>query len=261
MIDYSFSIEELEYFLVVIVRVAGFVSIVPYFGMGNTPRRFRAALSVFLAYLVYHASLPHEVLAYDTVFGYAIIIMKEAITGILIGFSASICNSVVLFAGRLVDMEIGLSMANAIDPTTREQSTLTGFYYQYMVVLILITSDMYQYIVTALGESFTLIPVNGAIFHTDKLMTAFVRFMGEYINIGFRICLPIFASILIVNVVLGILAKVAPQMNMFAIGIQIKLLVGLGVLFLTVNMLPYVADFIYTETKTMMVAFVEAMMA
>jgi flagellar biosynthetic protein FliR len=61
--------------------------------------------------------------------------------------------------------------------------------------------------------------------------------------------------------VLGILAKVAPQMNMFAIGIQIKMLVGLGVMFLTVRMLPYAADFIYTEMKTMMVSFVEAMMA
>lgn len=260
MIDYTFSIAELEYFLVVMVRITGFVFIVPFFNMGNTPKRFRVALSVFLAYLVYQTSLPHEVLAYNTVLEYAIIIMKEAVTGILIGFSAYICNTIVLFAGRLVDMEVGLSMANAIDPTTKEQATLTGFYYQYMVILILISSDLYQYIITALSESFQLIPVNGAVFNMDKLFSSFIRFMGEYINIGFRICLPIFCSILIVNVVLGILAKVAPQMNMFAIGIQIKLLIGLGVMFLTVNMLPYAADFIYTEMKIIMVSFVEALM-
>lgn len=260
MIDYTFSIAELEYFLVVMVRITGFVFIVPFFNMGNTPKRFRVALSIFLAYLVYQTSLPHEVLAYGTVLEYAIIIMKEAVTGILIGFSAYICNTIVLFAGRLVDMEVGLSMANAIDPTTKEQATLTGFYYQYMVILILISSDLYQYIITALSESFQLIPVNGAVFHMDKLFSSFIRFMGEYINIGFRICLPIFGSILIVNVILGILAKVAPQMNMFAIGIQIKLLIGLGVMFLTVSMLPYAADFIYTEMKTIMVSFVEALM-
>jgi flagellar biosynthetic protein FliR len=261
MIEYSFSIAELEYFLIILARVAGFIFVVPFFSMGNTPRRFRTALSIFLAYLIYQTTLPHEVLAYSTVLEYAIIVMKETVTGIMIGFSANICNSIVLFAGRMVDMEIGLSMANAMDPTTKEQATLTGFYYQYMVILILIVSDLYQYIVTAISESFILIPVNGTVFHMDKMLTNFIQFMGDYINIGFRICLPIFCSILIVNVVLGILAKVAPQMNMFAIGIQIKMLVGLGVMFLTVRMLPYAADFIYTEMKTMMVSFVEAMMA
>ena len=59
---------------------------------------------------------------------------------------------------------------------------------------------------------------------------------------------------------LGVLAKVSPQLNMFSVGIQIKILVGLAVLFLTVGMLPSAADFIFTEIKKMMVAFVEGMM-
>lgn len=261
MIEYTFSIAELEYFLVVFARVSCFVFVVPFFNMGNTPRRFRAGLSVFLAYLVYHVTLPHEALVYSTVLEYAIIILKEGITGILIGFSTSICNSIVLFAGRLVDMEIGFSMVNAMDPTTRENATITGLYYQYMVMLILLISNLYQYVITALAETFTLIPVNGAVFHSDQILTAFIQFMGEYISIGFRICLPIFCVILIVNVILGILAKVAPQLNMFVIGMQLKILVGLCVMFLTVGMLPYAADFINTEMKTMMVSFVEAMMS
>lgn len=259
MIEYSFSIQELEYFLVVLARVAGCVGITPFFNMGNTPKRFKVALSVFLAYLVYQTSFPHETLVYHTVLGYTMIVMKEIVTGILIGFGAIVCNSIVLFAGRMVDMEIGLSMANAIDPTSKENVTLTGFYYQYMITLILILSGLYQYVVGAINESFTLIPVNGTVFNMDSLLASFIQFMGEYINIGFRICLPIFCCILIVNVILGILAKSAPQVNMFAIGIQVKVLVGLGVLLLTTGMLPYAADFIYTELKTMMVSFVEAM--
>lgn len=66
---------------------------------------------------------------------------------------------------------------------------------------------------------------------------------------------------MITNVILGIMAKVAPQLNMFAVGMQVKLLLGLGVMFLTVGMLPYISDMIFTEMKTMMVTFVEAMMA
>ena len=65
---------------------------------------------------------------------------------------------------------------------------------------------------------------------------------------------------IILNAVLGVLAKVSPQLNMFAVGIQIKVLVGLSVIFLTVNMLPGAADFIYTQMKKIIVAFVEGMM-
>jgi len=213
-----------------------------------------------LSLLIYQLLLPHDQLVYSTVLEYAMIIIREGITGILIGLSTSICNSIVLFAGRMVDMEIGFAMVNAMDPTTRENATITGLYYQYTIMILLLISDLYQYIITALVETFTLIPVNGAVFYSDQLLKSFVAFMGDYISIGFRICLPVFAVILVVNVLLGILAKVSPQMNMFSVGMQIKIIIGLGVLFLTVNMLPYVAEFIYTEMKTMMVSFVEAMM-
>ena len=64
---------------------------------------------------------------------------------------------------------------------------------------------------------------------------------------------------MILNCILGILAKVAPQMNMFAVGMQIKILVGFGVLFLTISLLPGIASFIFTEMKKMMVLFIEGM--
>jgi len=114
--------------------------------------------------------------------------------------------------------------------------------------------------VKAFAETYTLIPVNGAVFNTDHLLNSFIKFMGDSISIAFRICLPIFAIMLLLNAVLGVLAKVAPQMNMFAVGMQLKVLVGLGAMFLTVGMLPSISNFIFTEMKTMVVAFVEGMM-
>ena len=121
-------------------------------------------------------------------------------------------------------------------------------------------SGMHRYLLQALAETYILIPVNGAIFHTDKLLETMLLFLRDYILIGFRICLPVFAVMLLLNAVLGIMAKVSPQMNMFAVGLQLKVLVGLCVLFITVRMLPGIADFIYTEMKQMMVAFVESIM-
>ena len=260
MIEYSFSIEELEYFLLVVVRITCFFFSAPFFSMNNTPNRVKIGLGIFVSYLIYQSTLPHEAVVYENVMEYATIIMKEACVGLLIGLAASICNTIVLYAGRIVDMEIGLAMASQMDPTTKEQTTITSVYYQYMVMLILLVSGMHRYLLQALAETYVLIPVNGAVFNLDSILASMITFMSDYLNIGFKICLPVFCVSLIVNVVLGILAKVSPQMNIFAVGMQINVLLGLCVLFFTTAMLPYISDYVYTEMKTMIVRFVEAMM-
>lgn len=258
MIDISFSYADLEYFLLILVRVSFFIYVAPFFSMSNTPRRVKIGFSVFISYLLFFY-VDHNEVIYSSILGYAIIIAKEALTGLLIGWGAQICMTVASFAGRIADMEIGLSMVSLMDPMTKENATFSGVFYQYMFTLFLIISGMYQFLLQALIDTFTLIPVSGAVFHLDSLLNSVMRFMSDYIIIGFRICLPIFCVILILNCTLGVLAKVASQMNMFAVGMQMKVLVGLSVMFITVRMLPGAADFIFDEMKTLVRAFVEGM--
>lgn len=201
-----------------------------------------------------------ERIVYDTLTGYFVIVMKEALTGLLIGFAANLSFSVVAFAGHIADMEMGLSMATLFDPATKQNTSITGIYYNYTIMLMLIISGMHQYLLKALAETYTLIPMNGAIFRSDRLMASMLEFMANYIIIGFRICLPIFAVMTILNAVLGVLAKVSPQMNMFAVGMQMKVLVGLSILFLSTSMLPSAANFIYGQMQYMVSAFAQVMM-
>lgn len=259
MIKYSFSIYDLEYFLLILTRVSCFVFIAPFFSMQNTPRNVRIALSFFTSVLLYQSLTPAAVVEYNTVLEYAIIIIKEAVSGLLLGFGATLCSSIVSFAGAVADMETGLSMATLMDPNTRDMTSITGVMYQYVLTLMLIATGMYRYLFGALADSFKLIPVNGAVFHGKTLVNAMVRFLSEYVIIGFRIVLPIFCTMLLLNAVLGILAKVAPQMNMFAVGIQLKVLVGLSILFFTTSLLPRASEMIFTEMREMIVAFVEGM--
>jgi len=259
IIAYSFSISDLEYYLLILVRVTCFVYIAPFFSMNNTPNRLKIAFSAITAGLLYTSLTPAAGLTYNSVTGYAVIVMREAVTGLLIGFGATLCTSIVNFAGSIVDMEIGLSMVSLMDPATRQNTTITGALYQNILMLLMIVTGMYRYLLKALADSFTLIPVNGAVFHVDALLTSMIRFLGDYIIIGFRICLPVFCVILLLNAVLGVLAKVSPQMNMFAVGIQLKILAGLSTLFLTAWMLPGAANFVFEEMKKMIVVFVEAM--
>ena len=260
MVDFTFPIEELEYFLLIMTRVTCFIYIAPFFSMQNTPNRVKIGLGFFISILLYYMTEPHVYPVFDTVLDMATVILKEAAAGLLIGLGANLCSSIVLFAGRVIDMEMGFAMANQMDPTTRENATLTGVYYQNMVMLLMIVTGMYQYFVSALAETFILIPVGQVNFNFDHILSTFVQFLGDYMIIGMKICLPVFCTIMLLNAILGILAKVAPQMNMFAVGIQLKVFTGLSVLFLTVALLPDAANMIFIQMKRMVVAFVEGMM-
>ena len=85
------------------------------------------------------------------------------------------------------------------------------------------------------------------------------KYMGDMFVIGFRIFLPAFACMMIMNCILGIMAKVAPQMNMFSVGIQLKIIAGFIVSFLIVYLIPNIANFIITEIKTMVVSIIDGM--
>lgn len=260
MVNLSISMSELEYFLFVFVRIASFVFVAPFFSTRGVPNNVKIALSVFVAYIMYNFGPEHVYPEYNTLLGFATVVLKEVSVGLLIGLAAQMCTSIVLLAGRIIDMEVGLSMANVFDPTTNEQASITGALLQYGVMMILYTTGLHRYLLKALMETFTLIPVSGVHINTDRLLESLVTFLSDYIVIGFRICLPVFASITLMNIVLGLLAKLAPQMNMFSVGIQLKLLAGLCVIMVTVTLLPDVCNFITTQMQQMIVSMVEGMM-
>ena len=198
MLVINYTKSNLELYLLILVRFSCFVYVAPFFSMSNVPRRLNIGFSIFFAYLFY-VSLDRNEVVYNTLLGYAVIVMKEALTGFLIGWGAQICTTVTSFAGSIADMEIGLSMVSLIDPTTREQATFTGVFYQYMFTLFMIISGLYQYLIRALSDTFTLIPINGAVFKREALLESILLFLGDYIAIGFRIIRPIFCAMTFLN--------------------------------------------------------------
>ena len=156
-------------------------------------------------------------------------------------------------------MDIGFAMAQIFDPVTQSTTGISGNLYNYFVMMLLIVTNMHHFILRAIIDTYELVPVAGGVLNWDHLIVSMVTFMGDMMVIGFRIFLPVFACIMILNCVLGIMAKVAPQMNMFAVGLQLKMLVGLGIMFLTIRLLPVISNFIFSEMKKMMVLFVEGM--
>lgn len=258
MVDYSFSLLSFESFLLILVRIASFVGVAPFFGMSNTPRNVKIGFSVFVSLIVYQI-LPKTSLESIGVMGYGVLVMKEVITGLMMGLAANMCSNIVHVAGHIIDVHIGLSMATEYDPVTQTEAAITGNMYNYLVLLLLFVTNMQHYILRAIVDSYQLIPINGQNFQWDNLLSAMITLVTDIFVLAFRIVLPVFACIMILNCILGIMAKVAPQMNMFAVGIQLKILLGFLILFLTIGLLPYIADFVFTEIKKIMVLIIEGM--
>ena len=130
MVNITFSLEHFEYFLLILVRISTFLFAAPFFSQRGIPNQFKIGLACFVSIMLYGV-LGYSPLAYSSVIGFAVLVMKEGITGLLIGFSANICSSIVLFAGRVIDMETGLSMSSVFDPVTKQDASISGMLLQY----------------------------------------------------------------------------------------------------------------------------------
>lgn len=244
----SFTVESLEFYLLIIMRISSFVLTAPLFSHRSIPARVKIAISVWLSVVVISAT-PEISLEYTGVVGYAVLVIQESIVGMILGFMCNLCLYIIHFAGQIIDMEIGLSMANMFDPASGIQVTVTGNLYNYLVMLLLVVTNMYHYVIRGIMDSFSYFNVGQAVFRLG-LKDIAVDFMANYFLIALRIVLPVLCCILIMDVVLGVLTKAAPQMNMFAVGIQLKVLIGIILLILLVETIPTVAQFIFDEMKT-----------
>lgn len=252
----TFTIEGFEVFLLIFVRITTFIYVAPFFSIKNVPQKVKVGFSLFLAIIIFQV-IPADI-SYNGVIGFAGLLVKEAMVGLIVGFFANVSYYIINFAGQMIDMEIGFSMVNQLDPVSNVQTTITSNYYSYIVMLLMLVANLHHYVIRALVDTYKVIPLGKAIINPN-LYLLMLDFMKEYFIIGFRIVLPIFAGILIVNAILAILVKIAPQLNMFVIGLQLKVLVGLFILYLVVLFTPTVSRFISDQIMDMIRASIKAL--
>ena len=256
MIEQSFSIMHLEYYLAIFVRVMGAMAFAPIFGNQAVTRRVRVFIGIACSLVVFTAN-PYTPLGYSTFLEYTLLLLKEFVVGITMGFLSNITLTIINAAGQFIDREIGFSMVSDFDQTMNTEITITAEFYNMLVMLIMLCSNMHYFILSALSDSFQLIPLGKVTIDTGTLYDTMI---ADYFIISVRIALPVMISIMLLNVVLGVLAKTAPQMNMFVIGIQLKIFVGFAVLLVTIGFLPNITEFIYKEMQTVVTGVLKAFM-
>jgi flagellar biosynthetic protein FliR len=164
-----------------------------------------------------------------------LILVKELLIGVAMGFAMRIVFAAIEYAGEVASQTMGLGFAVFFDPNSHGRSSAVGQFLALVATMAFLAVNAHLVLLAALAESFVALPITSTPFSGNAPLEL-VRWGGRIFSAGLQLSLPIIAALLITNVSLGILTRAAPQLNIFGIGFPITLGVG----FLTLSLaLPY----------------------
>ncbi|MFZ5987425.1 MAG: flagellar biosynthetic protein FliR [Bacillota bacterium] len=224
----------IEVFLLIFVRMTGLFVIAPIFGRRNIPVYMKIGFSLMLALILVNTIKVQE-LDFGSIYEYFVLVLKEFVVGITIGYVSYLIFTAIYIAGQLIDMQVGFGVVNVIDPLSNIQVPVTSTFYFIFCMLVFLICNGHHILIRALFYSYNYIPMGGAVFGND-LLNDIVRVFGNIFLLSFKISAPILAAILISDVALGIISKTVPQLNVFVVGMPLKIILGLAVMVLTLPM-------------------------
>ncbi len=217
------------------LRALALMTSLPVFGQRSVPMRVKVALAFFIALGSQPSLPPMPVVALDSAAA-LMLVLQQVLIGVSMGFAVRVVFAAVEFAGEVIGLQMGLNFAGFFDPATSAQGTASGRFFGTIVGFLFIIVNGHLALIAALIRSFAVFPAGPDAF--AFLRTAQPQVWGaEIFTIGLWIALPLVGMLLFVNLVLGVISRVAPQINIFAIGFPVTLGVGLVGMLLTLPLL------------------------
>ena len=217
------------------LRVLALFASLPVLGQRTVPMRIRVALAFLIAFCA-QATLPTMPLIPLDSPATVLAVVQQMLIGVSLGFAVRIVFSAVEFAGELIGLQMGLNFAGFFNPMTGGEATATSRFFGISVSWLFIVTGGHLLLIAAVVQSFQAFPVSSEPF-------AFLRAVqpqtwgAEIFSLGLWIALPLVAMLLFTNLVLGVISRVSQQMNIFAIGFPITVVVGLGGVLLTLPLM------------------------
>ncbi len=239
---YDLTLRQFLLFLLVLFRVGGLMFIAPFFGAAVLPPQAKIGLSLFVAIVVFPTLAIGGLALPESVGAFALAAALETGVGVIIGFVATLFFVGVQLAGMLVDQELGLSLANVIDPVSAEQTSVVGQLKFFLATLFFLALDGHHYLLSAVIGSFHEIPLLGLSLQRGFYEAITDRQVQEVLEAAIRISAPTVVALLLTTVGMGFVARIAPEMNMFVLVFSIRLVVGLGIVLLSIPVFAYVFD-------------------
>jgi len=239
--------ENVLVFAMVMTRVSAFFIVVPLFGWDTIPVMIRvsvaAILSIFFSLTNPPAAAFHQTSALQAM----LLLGCEATYGLALGAIAAILFSIVKLGGRIIEDQMGLSMAEIIDPLTEERGQPLATLLEMIFVIAFLAANGHHLLIRVIHRSYEIFPA-GKIPSIATLTGNMLDATSMMLSAGLRIAAPILAALLIVLVALAILSRVVPELDIFFISFPIRILLGLVMLVIFV---PFIDGFVSETVKLM----------
>jgi len=238
-----FTEQQVAAFFLVLARVSPLFILAPLFSSKSLPARARTivalAISIGLMPVVKHGTIDLDPLAFGG------LIIKEVIVGLAFAYALGAMFAALQAAGTLLDTLIGFSFGSIVDPVTGTQSAVIQQMYSLFGVLIFITIGGDTWVIKGLARTYAAVPLLEAPAIGSMVQGAQVAFSGIFTS-AFMIGAPVIIALIIVDAAFGVVTKVVPQMNVFAVGFPAKMIVGLTLIGAS---LPFVSGFIADQLQ------------
>ena len=240
MIGLEISVSQLQMYLCVFVRVAAIMMSIPLFDGKTLPTVFKAGFALCLSLIIFPLAEPASLPVVTSELALAIGIFSEVMLGVAIGMIVRAIFAGVQLAGQLAGYQMGMAIANVLDPATSDQVPLLSQFYNIFAMLIFVSINAHFWFFNALVESFQLVPPFG--FHFGgTFMEYLIHVSGQIFVTGIKIGAPIITVLLLTSVSFGLIARTVPQMNVFIVAMPLKIAVGM--LFIAFS-LPFLSTYL-----------------
>lgn len=222
------SPKNLILFVVVFTRLGGLMASAPLFSTYPIPTQIKTWLVAVISFIIYPIVMAKSGFQAPTNMPeLTVILLKEFTIGYIIGFIANIVFVGIDMAAELISMQMGLSAAQALDPISGVSSPVLGQFYTLMAAMVFISLHAHQWLFSAIYKSFQTIPPGFGFVLNGTIVREVVYLAGQMFTIALGVALPIFAVLLITDVILGFASKMMPQMNIFMVSLPLKIYLGL----------------------------------
>lgn len=229
MIDWA----ELTLFLYITARMTGFVVFNPILGRQNIPRIFRSGFILVLSVFVISFAGVNSVQIPGSVMELAFRILLELVLGYLLGLVMNFFFYIPRLAGEAIDTQMGMTMSQIYDPGSQSNMSVTGTLLNVLMTLLFFAANGHHTLLRIMVTSGDAIPFGTASFG-EGAMGYLLSLFAQCTVLAVKLCLPILAAELVGQIGMGILMKVIPQINVFAINIELKVVIGLALVFLLI---------------------------
>lgn len=228
MIPENLTSNQIQIFLLVFVRISVMISLLPIFGSQSVPKKIKIGLSFILAIILFPQISIVDIgdIAFS-IPGFVVMVIKEIFIGLTIGYATTMLFAAVQFAGRLVDTQMGFAMVQLVDPFSNAATTVTGQFQVLLYSIIFLLVNGHYFLLLAVGKSFEFIPLLGASMPSGVVANYLVGMVGNIFVLAIRLAAPVFTVLLLTSVSLGVVARTVPQINIFFVGLPLKIGVGM----------------------------------